>query len=196
MHHTAICLSYINYHGHFICLCEGREMTNMCFFPVEQVLESFVCQVCVSTSIYPCVSSGVQNALASGTSVSERMCECGCGIVWSCVSVLFTSWLGGDGQGGVAVYRLLSSLYSNDRPCCFTCCGGQPAVQLSPSSKTRTQALPVGITWVSPYVFRPSTQRLKQQEVYIITRIIQQVNQSCFPVCLQHIVVQSTIAHC
>lgn len=39
--------------------------------------------------------------------------------------------------------------------------GGQqcsPLLAPLPLSKTRTQVLPVGITWVSPYVFRPSCE--------------------------------------
>lgn len=102
-------------------LVETERNSNYVFLPCagEQMLKSLVCQVCLC-------------ALARGTSVFKRMCKCGCGIVCACVSVLFTSWLDGSGQGGDAVCRLLSSLYSNDRPCCFTCCGGPSAVELSP----------------------------------------------------------------
>lgn len=44
--------------------------------------------------------------------------------------------------------------------------GGQQCSSLHaplPLSKTRTQVLPVGITWVSPYVFRSLTHWLEQQ---------------------------------
>jgi len=44
--------------------------------------------------------------------------------------------------------------------------GGQLSSSLLaslPLPKTRTQVLTVGITWVSPYVFRPSTHGLEQQ---------------------------------
>ena len=62
------------------------------------------------------------------------------------------------------VCGLISSLYSNDRLCCFTCCGRRSPRTSPPPSEARTQALlPVGITWVSPYVWRPSTHRLEQQ---------------------------------
>lgn len=66
-----------------------------------------------------------QVSLSACASAAVALCVCAC---------VFTSWLGGGGQGGDAVCRLLSSLYSNDRPCCFTCCGGRSAVQLSPCS--------------------------------------------------------------
>lgn len=98
----------------------------MCFFPV-------LVNMCWSHLCVRCVSSGVQNALALGTSVFERMCKYGCGIVCACVCLrcLPVGWAVG-GQDGNAVCRLLSSLYSNDRPCCFTCCGERSAVELSP----------------------------------------------------------------
>lgn len=52
-----------------------------------------------------------------------------------CVSVLFTSWLRRQRlEWRCNVCTLLSSLYSNDRPCCFTCCGGRSvALSLRPS---------------------------------------------------------------
>lgn len=70
---------------------------------------------------------------------------CASAAVALCVSALFTSWSGGSGPSGDAARGLLSSLYSNDRPCCFTCCGGwSVALSLHPLAKTRTQVLPVG----------------------------------------------------
>lgn len=85
-----------------------------------------------------------------------------------CVSVLFTSWPGGSGPGGDAMRALLSSLYSNDRPCCFTCCVERSvALSLQPLSKTRTQVLPVQITWVSPCLLWPSTDQMNCQEHYL-----------------------------
>lgn len=113
-------------------LCMKRNFKYV-FLP--QVLKSLVCQVCVcvSAGIYRCayiwVSLGVQNALAHGTSVFECKCECVC-VVYQLVR---RRWVQGDiSQGGAAVCRLLSSLYSNDRPCCFTCCGRRSAAKLSP----------------------------------------------------------------
>lgn len=100
----------------------------------------------MSASIYVRmrVSFGVQNALAGGTSVMTSACASAA--VALCVSVLFTSWLGGSGLGGDAMCGLLSSLYSNDRPCCFTCCGGRSvALSLHPLSKTRTQMLQMSV---------------------------------------------------
>lgn len=61
------------------------------------------------------------------------VCENGCGTVSVCVGgaclpavVIQGALLGSPG------YRPLSSLYSNDRPCCFTCCGGHQCSSLSP----------------------------------------------------------------
>lgn len=143
-------------------LLEGREIPNICFFSVLvnkwwSLDLWLVCQVCVYASIYVWMHvSFVQYALANGTSVTESACASAAAAF--CASVLFTSWLGGSGQGGDAMCRLLSSLYRNDRPCCFTCRGGRSvALSLHRLSITRTQVLPVKITWVSPYVLRPST---------------------------------------
>lgn len=41
-----------------------------------------------------------------------------------------------------------------------------------PLSKTRTRVLPVGITWVSPYVFRPSTEQQACPRGTIGTRLL------------------------
>lgn len=118
------------------------------------------------------VSFGVHNALAGGTSVFECLCKCMALCMRVCLCCLPAGQAavgsGYIGQDGVSVCRVLSSLYSNGRLCCFTCCGGWSGVSISPCtspslSKTRTQVQPIRITWVSPYVFRPSFRGLEQQ---------------------------------
>lgn len=137
----------------------------------EQVVKPLVCQVCacVYASVYACVRACVLRCrecpCLSRTSVST--CVRGCGTV--CGSALFTSWPRRWRPVRVAMRRvcaLLSSLYSNDRPCCFTCCVGQSvALSLHPRSKTSTRVPPVQITWVSPYLLRPSTDQINCMSV-------------------------------
>lgn len=117
---------------------------------------SGVC-VCMQASTCKCMCLLCRTPLLMGQ-VSHSACASAA--VALCASVLFTSWLGGSGQGGDAMCGLLSSLYRNDRPCCFTCCDERSvALSLHRLSKTRTQVLPIKITWVSPYVLRPSTKQ-------------------------------------
>lgn len=54
-------------------------------------MKSLVCQVCVCVCLQ-CVPLGVQNALASGASVFERMCKCGWGNICVCVCCLPAGW--------------------------------------------------------------------------------------------------------
>lgn len=100
----------------------------------EQVLKSLECQVCVSKHIL-CVSAFWSRECPLLLSqVSLGACaKGGCGGI--CVSVLFTSWLRRQQlEQPCNVCTLLSSLYSNDRPCCFTCRGGRSvALSLQPS---------------------------------------------------------------
>lgn len=101
-----------------------------------------------------------------------------------CVSVLFTSWLRRQRlEWRCNVCTLLSSLYSNDRPCCFTCCGGRSA-PCDPLSKTRTQVLPVAITCFSPYVLRPLTEQQLRLRGTTETELL--TSQSFYRICVDH----------
>lgn len=109
---------------------EGFEI----FVSSAYVLKSLECQVCVSKHIL-CVSAFWSRECPLLLSqVSLGACaKGGCGGI--CVSVLFTSWLRRQQlEQPCNVCTLLSSLYSNDRPCCFTCRGGRSvALSLQPS---------------------------------------------------------------
>lgn len=100
----------------------------------EQVLKSLECQVCVSKHIL-CVSAfwSRECPLLLSQVPLGACAKGGCGGI--CVSVLFTSWLRWQQlEQPCNVCTLLSSLYSNDRPCCFTCRGGRSvALSLQPS---------------------------------------------------------------
>lgn len=138
-----------------------RERNSKYVFPPcsgEQVVKSLVCQVfvclqasmCVCVCLLECRMPLLVGQVSWQAHVQVRLW------LFVCLCCLPAGW-GGSGLGGDAMCGLLSSLYSNDRPCCFTCCGGRSVdLSLHPLSKTRTQVLPVEITWVSPYVLRPS----------------------------------------
>lgn len=92
-----------------------------------------------------CVSFGVQNALASGTSVFERMCECGCGIV----CCLPAGWAAVARVAMQCVGCFLPYIAMTGHVVSPVVAGGQQCNSLLaplPLSKTRTQLLLVEIT--------------------------------------------------
>lgn len=114
----------------FTCLRNSKCSFRLC--SVEQAVKSLECQVCVA---FTCVSAFWSTECPLHLrQVSLGACaKDGCGGI--CVSVLFTSWLKRLRlEWRCNVCTLLSSLYSNDRPCCFTCRGGRSvALSLQPS---------------------------------------------------------------
>ena len=130
---------------------EGFGISGISLFPVlVSKWWSHLCVRCVCVCVCSVCLSVCRMPLLVGQ-VSLNACASAAGATYVCVCVLFTSWLGGSGQGSDAMCRVLSSLYSNDRPCCFTCCAGRSvALSLHPLSKTRTQVLPAEITWIRP----------------------------------------------
>lgn len=116
---------------------EGFEIFIIIIFLLragEQVLKSLECQVCVSKHILcPCPFWSRECPLLLSQVSLGACAKGGCGGI--CVSVLFTSWLRRQQlEQPCNVCTLLSSLYSNDRPCCFTCRGGRSvALSLQPS---------------------------------------------------------------
>ena len=133
MNCTTICSSKLN--CRYVRLHKGRGIPNICFFPV--LVNKCRCHLhvrCVSPQACMCVSFGVNSVPAPGTSVLDRMCECGCGLVYACVRLCCLS--AGQAavgtrhirQDGVVACTRLSSLYSNDKPCCFTCHDGRSAM--------------------------------------------------------------------
>lgn len=115
--------------------CVKEEKFQIC---VSSLLWWTSVEVTCASGVFACrrpcvlVSFGVHNALAGGTSVFECLCKCMALCIRVCLCCLPAGQAavgtGYIGQDGVSVCRVLSSLYSNGRLCCFTCCGGWSGV--------------------------------------------------------------------
>lgn len=143
----------------------------------EQVLESLVCQVCVplQASIYLCVCLLLCRMPLLVGQVSLSACaSAAVGIVCVCMCVRVVYQLVGW-RCGVFDYFLPYIAMTGHVVSPVVAGGQQRSSLLAPLpslSKTRTQVLPVGITWVSPYVCRPSTLRLERQAGTTGTRLV------------------------
>lgn len=144
-----------------------REIPNMCFFPVlMNKCWSHLCVRCVSLQASICVCVCVRMPLLVR---QVSLSACASAAVALCVHELCCLPAGWAAVAGVAmrcVDYFLPYIAMTGHVVSPVVAGGQQCSSLHaplPLSKTRTQVLPVGITWVSPYVFRSLTHWLEQQ---------------------------------